>query len=156
MTRIQTIAITGGTVNNRSLRRTMPDTHLTASSKQTSLRRKIHVPTGGIEVVQQDAFTSKIIHSAKSSAHIILFHIVMTILAELRCNSFAPFRRHAVNDFVSDYKSLHVLTAANRNGNLSNSLSLLRSQLPHGGNQIADIFKQMRLPAENCPSDERY
>ena len=65
-----------------------------------------------------DAFTSKIIHSAKSAAYIILFPIVLSILAEPRRDSFASFRRHAMNDFVSDNKSLRVPIAVRRNGNL--------------------------------------
>ena len=78
---LQTNTVTGGTVDNRSLR---------------VLRRKIVPPPNDIEVVWLTYPTRKNIYSAKSAAHIILFPIVTTILAEPRRDNFAPFRRHEI------------------------------------------------------------
>ena len=89
-----------------------------------------------------DAFTSKIIHSAKSSAHIIIFPIVLTILAESRRDSFTPFRRHAMNDFVSDYKSPRVHTAVRQNRNLLSSFYHKFLFVTRGNVTICKIYEK--------------
>ena len=74
----QAIAVTGGTVNNRSLR-FMP--------------RKIPFPPSGLEVARLTRTMRKNEYSAKTALHIIINPIAVPFLAKLRRDNFAPFWR---------------------------------------------------------------